>query len=241
MNYDNLFGIHISESFARSLEPISKMYVELYNQCNIQNNLSASFNELQNSLNKAFSGIASLNYTQAIVSQAMKNLSNSFKPSLDAMLGISKMIDDSFDRFKTDVDKAAYVLDDECITFEEADEVKEDILELVSENFNEETLEKCKEKWKEKHSFIYDVLVGVLIGLITIMAQIGITNAITKKDSNVYSEPNNKSSIILNIPKDSSITIIDETTNYYYKIIYTDAENNSDSEGYMYKANAIKE
>jgi hypothetical protein len=215
MNYDNLFGKNMLERLEKSFDPISRIYSDFYNRQYIAESLNVSLrglDDLQNSMNRAFSGVLNLNYTQDTIRRAMENFSVPLKNLQLSMSSIVNMLNASFNSLNLNLEGTAYVLeDDDIITFEEADEVKDDIL------------------------------VGILIALVVSMLEMGISNAITKKNSNVYTEPNNKSSIILNIPKDASVTIIDESTNYYYKIIYTDTEKDSDKEGYIYKANAIKE
>lgn len=131
----------------------------------------------------------------------------------------------------SDVEKYEY-----NVTQNDIDEIEEDIVELISEQ-NENSIDACKKKWSEKHPELFQILLVVLGAVLGQLLSYFCAN--TKQNCNIYIDSNNKSSVIVNIPKNTPVTIVDDTIKYYYKILYTDTENDNDNVGYISKKNII--
>ena len=245
INNEVLYFKSALESFSKSIEKLDHSYLNLIDMNVILKMTSVSLTEAGKTVNKAMQGIGNLEFIQDQIRDSISKFNfNLYNIALTYNhLDISELISNALTNFGISIKSENFIETDakDKITKEDIYEIKEDIINLLKEDVSDTALQNCKEKWSEKHPIIFNIIltiVGSIIGAIaTFMMESAISNATVKRDCNIYIDSNNKSQIIYNISSNSNVTIIDNTKNYYYKVLYTDTENEKDVEGYITKRN----
>lgn len=227
-------------NFSNAIKSMNKTFFNMHTMENVLDSVKHSFQTLNDAHVNAIKGMANMGALQESLRSTFRDIDINWEKSLSSIKNISAVVESTFKDLNFAEICNSYLVEGKCdITTEEEREMKDDVVDIINSTLDEKILENCEKKWHEKHPFLYEVIVGIIIYIITCMLDTYVINANTKKDSNIYVDSNNKSSIIISIPENTPITIIDNSINYYYKIIYTDSEENNDIEGYISKINVI--
>jgi|GEM_PF-5449955 len=123
----------------------------------------------------------------------------------------------------------------------DVEEFETDIKDIFSgqkDNWQDIFQEKYK-KWSKRNPVISMFLVLIVLQIFINITSDLISDAITNSKIGLKNKPNNDSDVIIVIPENSKVFIIeaDDPTQPYFKVQYTDPETGEEYEGYVSKQN----
>lgn len=138
---DNIYRNYnyMAESLEKSLKPIREMYSTIFNSANMHINMFTTIhaiNELQNTISNSLVGITKLQFNQETIRKSIENLNTTLEGCRFTAENLSKIIGNPFDYLKIDIEKDSYIIEEnkDYITFDEANEIKADIVHLLMIN-----------------------------------------------------------------------------------------------------------
>lgn len=131
----------------------------------------------------------------------------------------------------------------ELLTPEVQSELKVSVTEVISDQDNMEVKAKAKFlQWQEEHPLLAIMFIQLLACIVSVLS--GLTlNYLTGKTAEkteVYKEPSNQASIVVNVEVNQNITIIDVVDDYY-EIVFEDLETGKQIVGYIPKEQVVVE
>jgi len=226
---------------AQTIQTINDSIIKLAEPLVLYQN---TFQDLLDSYNTSTAAIVD-NMTIAL--QRYNTITDSFASvysNYDEMMEkIGSSLEIIFCSLNMNLTSAGYVFqdedgDDETVTNDEIHELSNDIVIIIENKFSAEAIDKCKEKWTDKHPFIFNIIVGIILLIITPIitaAQSFVGNiytAVTTDLTQIYREADEKSEIILELPSNSKITVIDNTEDFC-KVYITVNDSDEEVEGFI--------
>lgn len=244
MNNNQIYRTAL-ESFSMSIENLSKSLISSLNINDFNKSLNLSLLEFSKSLKKIYLPLQNLDDFTKQLKVSMEQIVKSFDFEYISIYQFNNtnVTKETLEQLQMEIIDESYVEsnDNKHITNDEINEMQDDIINIFKTELSDEILQECKKKWHEKHPIIFQVILTIIGAIVSVfVTQITesiISNAKIKRDCNIYMDSSNKSQVICNISENTTVTIIDKSPNYYYKIIYTNIDTNKDIEGYITKLN----
>lgn len=220
--------------------------LNLYNEINeTMQDYNANISKIRENLVNSVNAYSEMNET------IVKSFYDNFNTITESLKRIPVVMEYNYNLLKilgnididyiSDINKNQNISDNEelvsSITEEEKTELKEDLEKIIGKNLDKEEIANCNKKWAERHPLIAQLLIGLILLFIQIIIESNKPATIINQ-TNVYIEPNRTSTVIGIVNENENIIITDINTGYYYKIIYTDTNEDKDIEGYIAKRNA---
>ena len=123
------------------------------------------------------------------------------------------------------------------ISSEEMAEAYNDLTDLSKDTRNwQQKLAYSAQKWKEKNPVICFFLVSMVLAIFNNILSTPFTSAIpSNNNARIKDEPSANGNIIFNLSVNQEVTIISNTTNYYYEIEFYDEETCEWKKGWISK------
>ncbi|SEW20002.1 hypothetical protein [[Clostridium] fimetarium] len=222
----------LSKSMVESFLLLSKSIVPLAEGAgNFVNNYIKLSENLSKYITDLYVKFDSSEYRKMLENIGKLAIYNNYNDSIFSPSITTENIINVLDSLNINKNENGYITkDSDEISFDEISEFTDDINTVVKSKFITKDYMECAEKWGMKHPILVTIIGIVIAFLLNCMTS---KSAITINNTNIYVNPTSHSQKIYVIPQNTKIVIDNEGTRYFYKILYTDVENDRDIDGYV--------